>query len=142
MYTVINTLIHRAKTVCNKLELLQKEMDHLTKALTHCTYPKWATEWVERRLTKPTSEESNDANIQGTAGTKPTTNKVKIRVIQSYLTPRVYVKASKRSVVSMAYRPTLMVIAPLKPPGLLQGQGPHGKQKWTHLLVPMWGPSM
>ena len=35
-YSVINTLTHRAKTVCNKPELLQKEMDHLRKALTHC----------------------------------------------------------------------------------------------------------
>ena len=31
-------------------------MDHLRKALTHCTYPKWAIARVERRFTKPTSE--------------------------------------------------------------------------------------
>ena len=35
-YSVINTLTHRAKTVCNKPELLQKEMEHLRKALTQC----------------------------------------------------------------------------------------------------------
>ena len=28
-YSVINTNMHRARTVCNKLELLQKEMEHL-----------------------------------------------------------------------------------------------------------------
>ena len=28
-YSIINTLTHRAKTVCNKPELLQKEMEHL-----------------------------------------------------------------------------------------------------------------
>ena len=54
--SAINTLIHRAKTVCNKPELLQKEMEHLRKALTHCMYPKWALDRVERRLTKPTNE--------------------------------------------------------------------------------------
>ena len=37
--SVINTLTHRAKTVCNKLQLLQKEMYHVRKALTHCKYP-------------------------------------------------------------------------------------------------------
>ena len=45
--------------ICNKPELFQKEMDHLRKALTHCKYPKWAIDRVERRHTKPTSEESN-----------------------------------------------------------------------------------
>ena len=72
--SAINTLTHRTKTICNKPELLQKEMDHLRKALTHCKYPKWAIDRVERRLTKPTSEECNDASNQGTAGAKPTAN--------------------------------------------------------------------
>ena len=48
-------------------------MEHLRKVLTHCKYPKWAL----GRLTKPTSEISNVANSQGTAGTQPTTNEVK-----------------------------------------------------------------
>ena len=51
-YSVINTLTHRAKTVCNKPVLLQKEMDHLSKALIHCKYPRWAIDRVKRRLTK------------------------------------------------------------------------------------------
>ena len=79
-YSVINTLMHRAKTVCNKPELLQKEMDCLRKTLTDCKYPKWGIDRVERRLTKSTSEESNDANDQGTVGAKPTTMKLKQRV--------------------------------------------------------------
>ena len=54
-------------------------MDHLRKALTHCKYPKWALYRVERRLTKPPSEASNDTNNQGTTGTKPTTNEVKTK---------------------------------------------------------------
>ena len=43
-FSVINTLSHRAKTVCSSPELFQKEMDHLRKALTLCKYPKWALE--------------------------------------------------------------------------------------------------
>ena len=76
-YSVINTLAHRAKTVCNKPELLQKEMDHFRKALTHCKYPKQPIDSVEGRLSKPTNEGINDADIQGTVGAKPTTNEVK-----------------------------------------------------------------
>ena len=41
-YSVINTLTHRAKTVCSNPDLLLKEMEHLRKALTHSKYPKWA----------------------------------------------------------------------------------------------------
>ena len=75
-YSIINTLTHMAKKYCNKHELLQKEMNHLRKAFTHCKYPKWAIDRVERRVTKTTSEESNDANNQGTTGAMPTTNEV------------------------------------------------------------------
>ena len=78
-YSVINTLTHRDKTVCNKPELLQNKMNHLRNSFTHCKYPRWAIDRVERRLNKPTSGESNDANNQGTAGTKPTTNEVKTK---------------------------------------------------------------
>ena len=54
-------------------------MDHLRKALTHFKYPKWALDRVERRLTKPTSKDNNDANNQCTAGAKATTNEVKTK---------------------------------------------------------------
>ena len=39
-FSVINTLSHRAKTVCSNPELLKQEKDHLRKALTQCKYPK------------------------------------------------------------------------------------------------------
>ena len=53
-YNVINTFTHRVKTVCNEPELLQKEMDHPIKALTHCKYPKWAIDrMVEGFLSLP-----------------------------------------------------------------------------------------
>ena len=83
-YSVIKTLTHRAKTVCTKYELLQKEIEHLRKVSTHCKYPKWALDRVEKRLTKPTSVLSNMANSQGTIGTQPTTNEVKTKGHNSY----------------------------------------------------------
>ena len=41
-FSVINTLKHRAKTVCSKNYLLNEEEDHLNKALKRCKYPEWA----------------------------------------------------------------------------------------------------
>ena len=52
-YSVINTLTVRAKTVYNKPELLQKEMEHLRKALTHCKYPKWPWTGLKEGLPSP-----------------------------------------------------------------------------------------
>ena len=41
-YSVINTLRHRAKTVCSNHHLLKEEEDHLNRALSKCRYPVWA----------------------------------------------------------------------------------------------------
>ena len=49
-FSVINTLSHRAQTVCSNPELLKQEKEHLRKALTKCKYPKWALDKVEKRL--------------------------------------------------------------------------------------------
>ena len=82
-YSVVNTLTHRAKTVCNKLELLLKEMDYLRKALSNCKYPKLAMDRVERRFSQLTSEENNNASTQDTTGAKPISTKAKLRVTLS-----------------------------------------------------------
>ena len=41
-YSVINTLRHRAKTVCSTKQFLTEEEDHLYNALRGCKYPLWA----------------------------------------------------------------------------------------------------
>ena len=73
-FSVINTLTHRAQTVCSNPELLCKEMDHLRKALTQCKYPKWPLHKVEKRLNRPSRGVIDWANNQGTTGTLSTTN--------------------------------------------------------------------
>ena len=78
-YSVIRTLTHRAKTVCSNPELLQKEMEHLSKALTNCKYPKWALDKEEKRLTRSADEVNDVANSQCTSDTQPTTNEVKTK---------------------------------------------------------------
>ena len=59
MYSVISTHTHRAKTVCTRAELLNKEIHHLSKALTKCKYPKWALDKVERKFLNNSQENSN-----------------------------------------------------------------------------------
>ena len=46
-FSVINTLMYRAKTMCSNPELLCKEMDHLRMALTQCEYQNWL--WIRWR---------------------------------------------------------------------------------------------
>ena len=78
-FSVINTLSHRAQTVCRNPELLHIEKTHLRNALTQCKYPKWALDKVERRLNKLSSEASDGANNQGTTGAQPSLKEVKVK---------------------------------------------------------------
>ena len=41
-FSVINTLRHRARTVCSNNQLLKEEEVLLTRALSSCKYPTWA----------------------------------------------------------------------------------------------------
>ena len=45
-FTVINTLTHRAKTLCSNPQLLKEEEAHLRQALRRCKYPGWAFNWA------------------------------------------------------------------------------------------------
>ena len=75
--SVINTLSHRAKTVCRNPELLKQEKDHLRKAPPQCKYPKWALDKMEKRLNRSTSEAIDGVNNQGANSTPSATREVK-----------------------------------------------------------------
>ena len=77
IFSVINTLSHRAQTGCSNPELLRQEKEHLRKALTQCKYLKWALDKVEKRLNRSSSESIDGANNQGTTGTSAATKEVK-----------------------------------------------------------------
>ena len=64
-YNVISTLTHRTRTVCTKPELLNKDIQHLRKALTKCKYPKWPPDKVERKFINRSQENSNVGNALG-----------------------------------------------------------------------------
>ena len=66
-YSVIGTLTHRAKTVCNGPELLQRELQHLGKALVKCKYPYWAINRVQSEFLNNNCEDSSKNNLQDTS---------------------------------------------------------------------------
>ena len=109
-FSVIQTLSHRASTVCSNPELLQKKKQHLRKALTKCNYPKWALDKVEKRLNRSTRQVNEGAT---TLPSLPTME-CKVRVTLSYPTHKVFVKVSKGSVVDMASKLTSRVAKPSK----------------------------
>ena len=71
-YSVIGTHSHRAKTVCTRPELFQKELQHLRKALVRCKYPNWAISRVLNKYINNKWEE--DINHNNPQDNGPTTN--------------------------------------------------------------------
>ena len=72
-FCVIQTLSHRASTVCSKPELLQQEKGHLRKALTKCKYSKWALDKVEKTFNRSTRQ----VNDGGTNSAQSANNEAK-----------------------------------------------------------------
>ena len=133
-FSVIQTLSHRASTVCSKPELLQQEKDHLRKALTKCnTLSRLLTRWRKDSTGLP------DRSMMG-APTVPNlpTMKCKIRGTLSYPTHKVFVKASKRSVVGMASKHTSKVAEPSK----TYWSPPRTKTQWSTKVVPSIGTNV
>ena len=60
--SVISTLTYRPRIVCTNPGLLNKEIQHLRKALIKCKHPKWALDKVERKITNSNQENSNMGN--------------------------------------------------------------------------------
>ena len=130
-FSVIQTLSHRASTVCSNPELLQKEKEHLSP---NATIPNglW-TRWSKDSTSLP-------VRLMIGATTMPSllTRECLVRVTLSYPTHKVFVKVSKRSMVGMASKLTSKVAELSKTYWSPPRKGPYGQPKWCHLLVPMW----
>ena len=64
-YSVIGTLTHRAKTVCTRPELFQKEIPSLREALVRCKYPHWAINKAKNKYINSNWEDNkNNINNQ------------------------------------------------------------------------------
>ena len=65
-YSVINTLRHRARTVCSNNQLLMEEEDHLNRALSNYRYPTWALnriKFTNKHNTRKKNKTTNNKNI-------------------------------------------------------------------------------
>ena len=134
-FSVINTLFHRAKTVCSNPELLKTEIEHLRKALTPCKYPKWAFDKVEKRLNRPSSEAIDGANSQGTTSTSPATKEVKSKGHIVILYTQGLCESIKRILVGMASKLTSKVA----PPSKTSWSPPRTKTLWSSKVMPSIG---
>ena len=130
-FSVIQTLSHRASTMCSNPELLQKEKDHLRMALTKCNYPKWALDKVEKRLNKSARQVNDGATIMPSLPTM----ECKVRATLSYPTHKVFAKVSERSVVDMASKLTSKVAEPSK----TYWSPPRTRTQWSTKVVPSTG---
>ena len=75
--SVINTLIHRARTICSTPQLLTSELQHLERVLMQCKYPRWA---INKVLQEQQHQQKNTANKRHI--TSP--NKKKCHVVVPY----------------------------------------------------------
>ena len=61
--------------MCSNPELLQKEKEHLRKALTNCKYPKWALDKVEKRLNRSSRQVNDGGNNNAQSANHEVQNK-------------------------------------------------------------------
>ena len=59
-YRAINTLTHRAKTLCSTTESIKQELEHLEKALTGCRYQRWEIEKILQKQAHFTREDQQE----------------------------------------------------------------------------------
>ena len=65
-YSVIGTLIHRAKSLCTTTGLLDEELQHLKEALVWCKYPRWAINEVQNKVINDNQEEIGNTYVSNT----------------------------------------------------------------------------
>ena len=133
-FSVIQTLCHRASTVCSNPELLQKKRSTSGRLSLSANIPSglW-TRWRKDSTGLP------DRLMMG-APTMPSllTMKCKTRGTLSYPTHKVFVKVSKRSVVGMASKFTSQVVEPSK----TYWSPPRTKTQWSTKVVPSTGTNV
>ena len=133
----IYTLFHRVTTVCSKPELLQQEKDYLRKALTKCKYPKWALDKVEKDSTGLPVRSMMGLTSKTPQLPNLSPMKLKIKVILSYPTHKVFVKAL-RSVVDMAFKPTSKMAGQSR----VSWSPQRTKSLWSTKVVPSIGTNV
>ena len=59
-YSVINSLLHRAKDICSNQDQLEDEQTHTKKFLSACKYPAWAIKRIKLKNSTPRTAKNNN----------------------------------------------------------------------------------
>ena len=102
-YSVINSLLHRAKNICSNQDQLKEELTYVERALTACKYPSWA---IQRMKLKKNTPNKIETLTEPTEATTPT------ELLSQFHTTRDLVRVSKTLAESMAFKYTLRVERP------------------------------
>ena len=84
--SVYNTLAHRAKTVSSIKETLDKELQHIRRALQACQFPNWALNQLHLRFLKNNQTHQDTNGTNSSIKDNTTSNNIKKRNI-SLLVP-------------------------------------------------------
>ena len=126
-YSVAGTLFHRANTICSTPQLLQKEEEHLFRALTRCKYPNWAIKRAKMKSQNPNTRRTRTQTGQNT-------NHNNLYMVVPYhqgLSERYKKNMQQIWGASTFQRRT----DHKKPPHGSKGQRSYHKQKWSHLQI-------
>ena len=120
--------------MCSDPELLQKEKEHLRKALNKCNYPKWALDKVEKRLNRSTRQVNDGGNNSAQTANQGVQSKGHIVIPYT----QGLCESIKRSVVGMASKLTSRVAQLSK----TFWSPPRTKTLWSTKVVPSIGTNV
>ena len=60
-YSIISSLLHRAKHICSNQQLLEEEQSHIQRALSMCKYPDWAINRTKLKMSTPKTNKNNNS---------------------------------------------------------------------------------
>ena len=59
-YSIISTLLHKARNICSNKELLEEEQTNIQKALSACKYPNWAINRMKLKIDAPNTRQNRN----------------------------------------------------------------------------------
>ena len=60
-YSIISSLLHRAKNICSNQQLLEEEQTKIQRALSTCRYPDWAINRIKLKIGTPKTSNSRNS---------------------------------------------------------------------------------
>ena len=69
-YSVINSLLHRAKYICSSQDQLKEELTYIDRALAACKYPSWAIKRMKLKNNTPKPIETTSKPTEATTAIK------------------------------------------------------------------------